>query len=135
MFFLQCRFLRISDISVYDFSIQVCKSYPATVVVPKSIPDEDIIVASSFRQGGRFPILCYRHENGTVLLRSGQPLVGPAGRRCKEDERLINAVLGPGKRGYIIDTRTQTLAQTAKVEQLMYIKHFLFFRASFAVAF
>lgn len=93
----------------------MCKSYPATVVVPKSIPDEDIIVASSFRQGGRFPILCYRHENSTVLLRSGQPLVGPAGRRCKEDERLINAVLGPGKRGYIIDTRTQTLAQTAKV--------------------
>ncbi|CAL8144055.1 unnamed protein product [Orchesella dallaii] len=102
---------RISQVNK-DYA--VCKSYPATVVVPKSISDEDIVVASSFRQGGRFPILCYRHENGTVLLRSGQPLVGPAGRRCKEDERLINAVLGPGKRGYIIDTRTQTLAQTAK---------------------
>ena len=85
------------------------------MVVPKSIPDEIIKAAASFRQGGRFPILCYRHENGAVLLRSGQPLVGPSGKRCKEDEKLINAVLGPGKRGYIIDTRSQTLAQTAKV--------------------
>jgi myotubularin-related protein 9 len=42
-------------------------------------------------------------------------MTGPNSKRCKEDERLINSVLGPGKRGYIIDTRTQTLAQTAKV--------------------
>lgn len=42
-------------------------------------------------------------------------MTGPSSKRCKEDERLINSVLGPGKRGYIIDTRTQTLAQTAKV--------------------
>jgi myotubularin-related protein 9 len=51
----------------------------------------------------------------SVLMRSSQPLTGPNSKRCKEDERLINSVLGPGKRGYIIDTRTQTLAQTAKV--------------------
>lgn len=42
-------------------------------------------------------------------------MTGPTSKRCKEDERLINSVLGPGKRGYIIDTRTQTLAQAAKV--------------------
>jgi hypothetical protein len=51
----------------------------------------------------------------SVLMRSSQPMTGPSSKRCKEDERLINSVLGPGKRGYIIDTRTQTLAQTAKV--------------------
>lgn len=51
-----------------------------------------------------------------VLLRSSQPLTGPNNKRCKEDERLINCVCGTqGKRGYIVDTRTQTLAQTAKV--------------------
>ena len=44
--------------------------------------------------------------------------MGPSGKRCKEDEKLINAVLGPGKRGYIIDTRSQTLAQTAKVTDM-----------------
>jgi myotubularin-related protein 9 len=96
-------------------TLKVCKSYPKSVVVPKNVPDEEIVIAATFRQGGRFPVLCYRHENGAVLLRSGEPLVGPSGRRCKEDERLINAILGPGKRGYIIDTRAQSLAQTAKV--------------------
>lgn len=50
-----------------------------------------------------------------VLMRSSQPLTGPSSRRSKEDERLINSVLGPGKRGYIVDTRAQAVAQAAKV--------------------
>jgi len=50
-------------------------------------------------------------------MRSSQPLSGPNSKRCKEDEKLINSVLGPGKRGYIIDTRTQTVAQSAKVSR------------------
>lgn len=50
-----------------------------------------------------------------VLLRSGQPLITANGKRCKEDERLLNSVLARDKRGYIIDTRTQNLAQSAKV--------------------
>lgn len=50
-----------------------------------------------------------------VLLRSGQPLITANGKRCKEDERLLNSVLAREKRGYIIDTRTQNLAQSAKV--------------------
>ncbi|XP_046393459.1 myotubularin-related protein 9 [Ischnura elegans] len=95
-----------------DFT--VCPSYPSAVLVPKSIDDETIIAAASFRQGGRFPVLSYKHEGGSILLRSSQPMVGPNSKRCREDERLLNSVLGPGKRGYIIDTRTQALAQTAK---------------------
>lgn len=42
-------------------------------------------------------------------------MTGPNNKRCKEDERLLNSVLGPGKRGYIIDTRSQAVAQSAKV--------------------
>lgn len=48
------------------------------------------------------------------MMRAGQPLTGTNGRRCKEDEKLINATLRPGKRGYIIDTRTIGVAQQAK---------------------
>lgn len=102
---------RISYINK-DFS--VCATYPSAVVVPKSVDDDTIIAAANFREGGRFPVLSYRHDGGSVLMRSSQPMTGPSSKRCKEDERLINSVLGPGKRGYIIDTRTQTLAQTAK---------------------
>lgn len=48
------------------------------------------------------------------MMRAGQPLTGTNGRRCKEDEKLINATLRPGKRGYIIDTRNISVAQQAK---------------------
>lgn len=49
-------------------------------------------------------------------MRSSQPLTGPNGRRCKEDERLLNSLLGPGKRGYIVDTRTASSAQNARAK-------------------
>ncbi|KAJ8870865.1 hypothetical protein PR048_027166 [Dryococelus australis] len=101
----------------------VCPTYPSAVVVPKSVDDETIIAAANFREGGRFPVLSYRHEGGSVLMRSSQPMTGPNSRRCREDERLINSVLGPGKRGYIIDTRTQTLAQTAKVLAIFVVEN------------
>lgn len=54
-----------------------------------------------------------------VLLRSSQPMVGTNSKRCKEDEKLINMVLGSGnsgKRGYIIETRTQNLATLARTK-------------------
>nr|XP_014348177.1 PREDICTED: myotubularin-related protein 9 [Latimeria chalumnae] len=51
-----------------------------------------------------------------VMMRSGQPLTGTNGRRCKEDEKLINATLRPGKRGYIIDTRALNVAQQARAK-------------------
>lgn len=54
------------------------------------------------------------HFHFQVMMRAGQPLTGTNGRRCKEDEKLINATLRPGKRGYIIDTRTISVAQQAK---------------------
>ena len=64
-------------------------------------------------------------------MRSSQPLLGPNSRRCREDERLLNAVLGPGKRGYIIDTRTMTLAQQAKVSKLRLMQSFIGFQNFF----
>ncbi|KAG0726412.1 Myotubularin-related protein 9 [Chionoecetes opilio] len=107
-------------ISYVNKDYKVCASYPSAVVVPKNMEDSDLVAIANFRQGGRFPVLAYRHEGSAphalpaVLLRSGQPLITANGRRCKEDERLLNSVLAREKRGYIIDTRTQNLAQSAK---------------------
>lgn len=39
-------------------------------------------------------------------MRSGQPLVSGANRRSRADEKILNSVLGVGKKGYIVDTRT-----------------------------
>ncbi|GAB6019226.1 Carrier protein, mitochondrial [Chamberlinius hualienensis] len=105
---------RISNVNK---NFEVCVTYPQAVVVPKCIDDECLVISASFRQNGRFPVLSYYHnDSGAVLLRCSQPMVGPNGRRCKEDERLLNAALSAGKRGYIIDTRTQNFAQMAKAK-------------------
>lgn len=96
-------------------NFQICPSYPPVLVVPKSVDDETVMLSAGFRHGGRFPVLSYVHSSQeTVILRSSQPLTGANNKRCKEDERLVNAILGMGKRGYIIDTRSQNSAVTAK---------------------
>lgn len=45
-----------------DYS--VCSSYGPKIIVPKSITDEEIVQSAAWRDGGRFPVLSYRHENG-----------------------------------------------------------------------
>ncbi|KAF7490996.1 Myotubularin-related protein 9 [Sarcoptes scabiei] len=96
-------------------NFEVCPTYPEKVIVPKSISDESIKSIARFRCLGRFPVLSYYHKRSKkVLLRSGQPMVGTNSKRCDEDEKLINTILGAGKRGFIIETRTQNLAQSSR---------------------
>ncbi|KAH3752878.1 hypothetical protein DPMN_187504 [Dreissena polymorpha] len=96
-------------ISTANKDYKLCQSYPQSVVVPKGVTDDMLAKVDQFRQNGRFPVLSYFHRDSkAVLMRSSQPLTGSSGRRCKDDERLVNAVLGIGIRGYIIDTRSQS---------------------------
>lgn len=112
------RFKECSDewrLSYVNKDYKVCASYPHAVIVPKSIDDETIIKSSYFRQNGRFPILSYYHrQTKTVMMRCSQPLTGLNNRRCKEDERLVNSVMGKGNKGYIIDTRSPSAAKSAQ---------------------
>lgn len=84
----------------------VCSSYGKAVVVPKNIDDETLIAAASFRQDGRFPVLSYRHNNGAILIRAGQPLYGPKHRRCRPDEAILNTIVAVGTKGIIYDLRS-----------------------------
>ncbi|GBP41632.1 Myotubularin-related protein 9 [Eumeta japonica] len=93
-------------VSRVNHRYDVCLGYPQCVLVPKSVDDECLIAAASFRQGGRFPILSYRHGNGAVLMRAGQPLYGPKHRRCRQDEKILNAVVSVGMKGVIYDLRS-----------------------------
>lgn len=62
--FFQYEKWRLSTVN-RDYS--VCSSYPPAVIVPKSIDDDTLKKAAKFRQGGRFPVLCYYHKkNGMV---------------------------------------------------------------------
>ncbi|XP_013114065.1 myotubularin-related protein 9 [Stomoxys calcitrans] len=85
-----------------DFKI--CPSYGSILVVPKTITDEQISQSAAFRDGGRFPVLSYRHENGAALLRCAQPLSVQGIKRCRADEAILNVVLGRSKKGFIVDT-------------------------------
>lgn len=95
---------------------KLCSTYPETILVPKTISDENLVKVAQFRCLGRFPVLSYLHKHTkAVIVRSGQPMIGPSNKRCKEDERLLNAIIG-NQRGYIIETRTQNIAQLAKTK-------------------
>ncbi|XP_067167767.1 myotubularin-related protein 9-like isoform X2 [Apteryx mantelli] len=97
-----------------DFA--ACPTYPPAVIVPAAVDDEALRKAARFRQGGRFPVLSYYHQkNGTVMLRSSQPLTGPNRKRCREDELLLGTVLDEGERGFIIDTRSAQAAKQARM--------------------
>ncbi|KAI9587378.1 myotubularin-related protein 9 isoform X1 [Glossina fuscipes] len=85
-----------------DFKL--CPTYGAALIVPKCITDEQIVQSATFRDGGRFPVLCYRHENGAALLRSAQPISTQSMKRCRADEAILNVVLGRSKKGFIVDT-------------------------------
>ncbi|KAK2843846.1 hypothetical protein Q7C36_012061 [Tachysurus vachellii] len=104
---------RLSTVN-QDFS--VCKSYPGTVIVPRSVDDGTLIKAARFRQGGRFPVVCYcHHRNGMVIMRSSQPMTGANRKRCREDELLLEAAIDESELGYIIDTRSAQQAQQARM--------------------
>lgn len=51
-------------ISRVNQNYTVCPAYPKAVVVPKGVDDDVLALAATFRQGGRFPVLSYRHNNG-----------------------------------------------------------------------
>lgn len=65
---------RITDI---NSKYVVCPTYPATLVVPASVPDEQLKAVFNFRSRGRIPAITWRHpRNNAVLARCSQPLVG-----------------------------------------------------------
>ncbi|XP_076017629.1 myotubularin-related protein 9-like isoform X2 [Genypterus blacodes] len=97
-----------------DYS--VCPSYPTSAIVPKAVDDDMLVKVAKFRQGGRFPVLCYYHrKNGMVMVRSSQPLSGANRKRCREDELLLQAVIEGSDKGFIIDTRSSQQAQQARM--------------------
>ena len=56
--------------STSNYKFQVCPSYPRAVVVPANISDEMIQASALFRQGGRFPVLSYRHNYGVCIFQN-----------------------------------------------------------------
>ncbi|VDM31488.1 unnamed protein product [Hydatigera taeniaeformis] len=123
----------IVRISRVNEKFKICSTYPEAVVVPASIDDEVIAEAAVDRRYCRFPVIKYYHSVKSTILatasefsstskcssnRTGQvpasddsssissSLPSVASQRCRANEKLLEAMLPPGKRGLIIDLRS-----------------------------
>ncbi|KAH9607897.1 hypothetical protein KSS87_011914 [Heliosperma pusillum] len=81
-------------ISSVNSNYTLCATYPFSLIIPKSISDEEMLQASSFRAKCRLPVVSWCHPvTGAVLARSSQPLVGiMMNMRSNTDEKLVAAL-------------------------------------------
>ncbi|KAK8965285.1 hypothetical protein KSP40_PGU013250 [Platanthera guangdongensis] len=101
-------------ISSINSGYSLCSTYPSSLIVPRSISDEEIQQAALFRGRGRLPVISWCHSvTGAVLARSSQPLVGlMMNMRSNMDEKLVAALCpqtcngkGARRKLYIADAR------------------------------
>jgi myotubularin-related protein 6/7/8 len=87
-------------LSTANRDYRLCGSYPAVLLAPASVSDQQLARSSAYRGKGRLPSLCWRHPtNGASLIRCAQPRAGLTGDRCAEDELLVGRILvTPGAR-------------------------------------
>ncbi|XP_010243361.1 PREDICTED: phosphatidylinositol-3-phosphatase myotubularin-1 [Nelumbo nucifera] len=101
-------------ISWVNSNYTMCPTYPFSFIVPKSVSDEEVLQASTFRARCRLPVISWCHPGtGAVIARSSQPLVGlMMNMRSNADEKLVAALCtqtasmrGPRRKLYIADAR------------------------------
>ncbi|KAL1201447.1 Phosphatidylinositol-3-phosphatase myotubularin-2 [Cardamine amara subsp. amara] len=121
-FTLSNNLWRITNLNL---NYSLCQSYPFALMVPKSISDEELIQASTFRARCRLPVISWCHPgSGAVIARSSQPLVGlMMNMRSNFDEKLVASFCtqlagdkGARRKLYIVDARPRknALANGAK---------------------
>ncbi|KAM6949446.1 myotubularin-related protein 1a [Aplochiton taeniatus] len=104
------------SISKVNVGYEVCDTYPALLVVPSSIQEDELRRVVAFRARHRIPVLSWIHpESQATIVRSSQPLVGPSTRRCKEDERYLQTIMDANAQSHkltIFDARQSSVADT-----------------------
>ncbi|XP_076969306.1 phosphatidylinositol-3,5-bisphosphate 3-phosphatase MTMR2 isoform X2 [Tamandua tetradactyla] len=99
---------------------ELCDTYPALLVVPANIPDEELKRVASFRSRGRIPVLSWIHpESQATITRCSQPMVGVSGKRSKEDEKYLQAIMDSNAQShkiFIFDARPSVNAVANKAK-------------------
>ncbi|XP_062868259.1 myotubularin-related protein 1b isoform X2 [Trichomycterus rosablanca] len=105
-------------ISKINSNYEMCETYPALLVLPSSIKEDELKRVAAFRAKRRIPVLSWIHpESQAAIVRCGQPQVGPSDRRCKEDERYLQTILDANAQSHklcIFDARQSSVAETNK---------------------
>ncbi|XP_072127110.1 myotubularin-related protein 1b isoform X5 [Mobula birostris] len=106
-------------ISKVNSNYELCDTYPAIVVVPTSVKDDDLCKVAAFRASGRFPVLSWIHpETQATIIRCSQPMVGPNDKRCKEDEKYLQTIMDANAQSHkltIFDARQNSVADANKI--------------------
>lgn len=77
---------RLSDI---NRAYSLCDSYPKVLVVPRNMPDHELVQVASFRSGKRLPTLSWGDgQTGATLWRSAQPKSGVSGSSYADEKFL-----------------------------------------------
>ncbi|GAM20586.1 hypothetical protein SAMD00019534_037610 [Acytostelium subglobosum LB1] len=112
---------RISD---FNNDYYYSPTYPASLVVPKKITDLELINIASFRSKGRIPAVVWKSaKDHPVIIRCSQPVIGVTGKRCFEDEKLVECVRLANllsEKVYILDARPQINAVANQVMGMGY---------------
>lgn len=67
------------------------ETYPAYIVVPTEMSDDELRAAAAYRSKKRFPVITFRcARTGAVLTRSAQPMVGVTQKTSPADQKLLN---------------------------------------------
>ncbi|XP_005991906.1 myotubularin-related protein 1 isoform X1 [Latimeria chalumnae] len=107
-------------ITKLNSSYELCDTYPAILVVPTSVKDDDLTKVAAFRARGRIPVLSWIHpESQATITRCSQPLVGPSDKRCKEDEKYLQTIMDANAQSHkliIFDARQSSVADTNKTK-------------------
>ncbi|XP_075876545.1 phosphatidylinositol-3,5-bisphosphate 3-phosphatase MTMR2 isoform X3 [Nelusetta ayraudi] len=99
---------------------ELCDTYPSTLAVPVNIPDEELRRVAAFRAKGRIPVLSWIHpESQATVTRCSQPMVGVNGKRSKEDEKYLQAIMDANAQShklFIFDARPSVNAAANKMK-------------------
>ncbi|XP_024121938.1 myotubularin-related protein 2 [Oryzias melastigma] len=99
---------------------ELCETYPAALVVPVNIPDDELKKVAAFRGKGRIPVLSWIHpESQATVTRCSQPMVGVNGKRSKEDEKYLQAIMDANAQShklFIFDARPNVSAVANKMK-------------------
>uniref|UniRef100_A0AAR2JL71 Phosphatidylinositol-3,5-bisphosphate 3-phosphatase MTMR2 n=1 Tax=Pygocentrus nattereri TaxID=42514 RepID=A0AAR2JL71_PYGNA len=107
-------------ISKVNDHYELCDSYPAALVVPVTITDDELRRVAAFRAKGRIPVLSWLHpESQAAVVRCSQPMSGVGGKRCKDDEKLLQAIMDANAQShklFIFDARPSVNAAANKMK-------------------
>ncbi|XP_072119515.1 phosphatidylinositol-3,5-bisphosphate 3-phosphatase MTMR2 isoform X2 [Mobula birostris] len=107
-------------LSKINENYELCDTYPAVLVVPENVPEDELKRVAAFRSRGRLPVISWIHpESQATITRCSQPLVGMSGKRSKDDEKFLQIIMDSNAQShkiFIFDARPSVNAVANKAK-------------------